>query len=100
MSGFLLPDDDDDLTRPFWDGCREGELRVQRFKESGAFVWPPRPMDPRTRSLEYEGVLMSGRGKVWSFVIPHPSLLPSYMVFGPSNVLSVIASTNQKIRLA
>jgi len=89
MSGFLLPDDTDELTMPFWEGCREGELRVQRFKESGELVWPPRPMDPRTRSLEYEWVPMSGRGTVWSFVVPHPPLLPAYAPTNGANAMTV-----------
>ena len=99
MSGFLLPEADDELTMPFWEGCRNGQLLVQRFKESGALVWPPRPMDPRTRGLEYEWVPMSGRGKVWSFVIPHPPLLPAYAEFAPYNVIVVELDEDPLIRM-
>ena len=56
---------------PYWEYCGKGELRVQRFKESGAYVWPPRPMDPHTRSLEYEWVPMSGRAPHFS---PRPRI--------------------------
>ena len=96
---YPLPDLDDPIMRPFWDGCRDGELRVQRFKESGEYVWPPRPMDPRTRSLDYEWVPMSGRGKVWSFVIPHPPLLPAYTDFAPYNVIVVELDEDPKLRM-
>ena len=59
MSDFLLPVDDDELTQPFWEGCAQGELRMQRFTASGRYCWPPRPMDPVSRTLDYEWVPVS-----------------------------------------
>jgi uncharacterized OB-fold protein len=56
-------------------------------------------MDSRTRSLEYEWVPMSGRGKVWSFVVPHPPLLPAYAEFAPYNVIVVELDEDPKIRM-
>jgi uncharacterized OB-fold protein len=99
MSGYLLPVDDDPITEPFWEGCRNGELLVQRFTESGALVWPPRPMDSRTRSLKYEWVPMSGRGTIWSFVVAHPPLLPAYAEFAPYNVIVVALDEDPTIRM-
>ena len=99
MSGFLLPTDDDELTQPFWDGCKRGELLMQRFTESGRMVWPPRPMDSTTRSLAYEWVPVSGRGTVWSFTIPHPPLLPAYTDLAPFNVIVVALDEDPTLRM-
>ena len=46
MTDFLLPVDDDELTQPFWEGCAQGELRMQRFTASGRYCWPPPSLSP------------------------------------------------------
>jgi uncharacterized OB-fold protein len=99
MPGFLLPVDDDPLTQPFWEGCKRGELLVQRFTASGNLVWTPRPMDPQSRTLEYEWVPMSGKATVWSYVIPHPPLLPAYSDLAPFNVIVVALDDDPQIRM-
>ena len=38
---------------------------------------------------------MSGRGTVWSFIVPHPPLLPAYAEVAPYNVV-VVASTRTR----
>lgn len=99
MTDFLLPDDSDELTLPFWEGCRRGELLVQRFTASGHRCWPPRPMDPVSRTLEHEWVPVSGRGTVWSVAIPHPPLLPAYTEFAPYNVVVVELEEDPTLRM-
>lgn len=99
MSGFLLPVDDDPLTQPFWEGCKRGELLVQRFRASGRLVWTPRPMDPWSRTLEYDWVPVSGRGTIWSYVVPHPPLLPAYAELAPYNVVLVALEEDPTIRM-
>lgn len=99
MSEFLLPVDDDPLTQPFWEGCARGELLIQRFTASGRLVWTPRPMDPHSRTLEYEWVPMSGTATIWSYVIPHPPLLPAYSDVAPFNVIVVALDDDPTIRM-
>jgi len=65
-------------TRFFWDGAREGELRIQRCTACGALRHPPRPMCPECRSLEWDFAVASGRGTVYSFVVPHHPPLPAF----------------------
>lgn len=99
MSEFLLPVDDDPLTQPFWEACARGELRMQRFTASGRYCWPPRPMDPVSRTLEYEWVPVSGLGTVWSVAIPHPPLLPAYTDVAPYNVVVVQLDEDPALRM-
>lgn len=89
MSEFLLPDLDDNNALPFWEGCALGELRVQRCAACHHVTHPPRPMCPSCRSIDREWVATSGRGRVWSFVVPHPPLLPAYSSLAPYNVVVV-----------
>ena len=42
---------------------------------------------------------MSGRGTIWSFVVPHPPLLPDYAELAPYNVLVVALDEDPTLRL-
>ena len=90
---------DDPLTRPFWDGCARGELLVPRFTVSGNVVWPPRPMDPVSRTLEHEWVRATGEATIWSFVVAHPPLLPAYAEFAPYPVVVVELTDHPAVRM-
>ena len=97
--GFLVPDIDDPVSGPFWEGCARGALLVQRFTASGNMVIPPRPMDPVSRTLAHEWVEMSGRGTIWSYAVPHPPLLPAYAELAPYNVVVVALDEDPALRL-
>jgi len=97
-TGFLLPDTDDDEGAPFWVGTAAGELRVQRCANCGLLRMPPRPMCPRCRSLDNTWDAMSGRGTIWSFVVPHRPLLPAYGELAPYNVIVVTIDEDPAIR--
>jgi uncharacterized OB-fold protein len=59
-------------TRHFWDGCKEGELRLQRCSTCGGGAYfPPRPFCPKCGSREVEVFPASGRAVLWSYVINH-----------------------------
>jgi uncharacterized protein len=62
----------------FWEGVKSGELRLQRCRGCGKLRHPPRPMCPDCHSLEWSSEKASGRGTVYSYVIPrHPPAPPS-----------------------
>jgi uncharacterized OB-fold protein len=72
MSDRLAPTTTPD-TKFFWDGLRDGKLLIQRCTGCRALRHPPRPMCPRCNSLEWDAIEASGRGTVYSFVMPrHP----------------------------
>jgi uncharacterized OB-fold protein len=89
----------DDITKPFWDGTAVGELRMQKCGSCGALRFPPRPMCPQCQSLAIEWEAMSGRGAVWSFVVPHPPLLPAFMPVAPYNVIVVALDEDPTLRI-
>jgi uncharacterized OB-fold protein len=62
-------------TQFFWDGCKDGRLLIQRCDGCGTLRHPPRPMCPQCHSLERTAIEASGRGTVYSFVMPrHPAM--------------------------
>jgi uncharacterized OB-fold protein len=94
----LLPLVDDDAA-PFWEGCRRGVLRMQRCGESGRLIFPPRATSPFAPRVAPEWTEVSGRGSVWSFVVPHPPLLAQFASLAPYNVIAVALEEDPKIRL-
>jgi uncharacterized protein len=98
IAGVPLPLADDD-SKPFWEAAHAGELRIQACVACGRLRMPPRPMCPWCLSLEAEWRLMSGRGTVWSYAVPHPPLLPAFTDQAPYNVVVVALDEDATIRL-
>lgn len=64
-------------TRHFWDGCKEGELRLQRCTDCTHSYFPPRPFCPKCASRNVEVYKASGKAFLYSFIInhrPHPGM--------------------------
>lgn len=94
----LLPTVDED-SAPFWEGARAGELRAQRCADCGRLRFPPRPMCPGCQSTGSAWIALSGRGAIWSFVVPHPPLLPQFSSLAPYNVVLVQLDEDPTLRL-
>ncbi|CQD13316.1 putative nucleic-acid-binding protein containing a Zn-ribbon [Mycobacterium europaeum] len=65
-------------TEFFWNGLRENKLLIQRCGGCGRLRHPPRPMCPHCRSLDWDTVESSGRGTVYSYVMPHEPKFPFF----------------------
>ena len=61
----------DPVTKPFWDGLKQGELRIQRCSACGDAVFYPRVGCPSCGSRALEWITASGRGTVHAFTIAH-----------------------------
>ena len=55
----------------FWEGVEQGELRIQRCSACQELRHPPRPSCPRCYSFDWDSVLASGNGEVYSFIVHH-----------------------------
>jgi len=58
-------------TQHFWDGCKAGELRLQRCTDCKDAYFPPRPFCPKCGSRSVEEFKATGRGFLYSYVINH-----------------------------
>jgi uncharacterized OB-fold protein/acyl dehydratase len=72
----------------FWEGVDRGELLIQRCTSCGQLRHPPRPMCPNCQSLDWDAVTATGKGEVFSFIIPH---YPQVPFFEYPYVVAVIA---------
>ncbi|MEW1779255.1 OB-fold domain-containing protein [Streptomyces sp. NPDC086777] len=84
---------------PFWEYAARGELRVQACADCGEPRFPPRPCCPHCQSFASGWRPMSGRGRIWSYVVPHPPLLPEYAAQAPYNVVVVELDDAPRVRL-
>jgi uncharacterized OB-fold protein len=70
------------LSKPYWDGCREGELHFQRCDTCGTIPARPGPICPHChgRSLSWER--SAGAGSLYSWTVvwrpQHPSFTVPY----------------------
>jgi uncharacterized OB-fold protein len=44
-------------------------------------------------------VVVSGRGTIWSFVLPHPPLIPQFSDLAPYNVILVALDEDPAVRM-
>jgi uncharacterized OB-fold protein len=58
-------------TQHFWDGCKSGELRLQRCTACQKSYFPPRPFCPECGSRSVEVYSASGKAILYSYVINH-----------------------------
>ncbi len=67
---FLYPEITE-VNRPYWDGLKEGELRIQRCKDCGRSWLPARRYCPDCLSESTFWVAAMGKGRVLSWVVYH-----------------------------
>jgi uncharacterized protein len=60
----------------FWEGVRDGELRIQSCADCGLLRHPPGPMCPHCRSTGRSYAVASGEGTLYSYVVHHHPPVP------------------------
>jgi hypothetical protein len=76
-------------TRPFWDGVRKHELRLQRCRPCGEHFFYPRAACPRCLSPDFEWRVASGRGTLHTFTVVHRGARG--FPLGPPYVIAMVA---------
>jgi uncharacterized OB-fold protein len=76
LQGLPLPVPDAD-TKPFWDGTARDELLVQRCMSCSTWTWQPRPVCSVCGSLELAWTPVAGSGRVITWTVPRPPVLPA-----------------------
>ena len=98
MSSPPRPVPDPDVSgAPFWEAAARHELVLQTCASCGTIRHPPRPMCAVCNSMEYTFEQASGRGRIWSWVIAHAPVLPSFAEKVPYNV--VVVELDEGVRM-
>ena len=77
------------LNRPYWDGLKERELRMQKCDGCGLIWFPPSPLCPNCWSRKFAWTKLSGRGRINSWVVFHQAYFRSFENDVPYNVVEV-----------
>lgn len=89
----------DETNAPFWNGCREGVLRLQQCPVSRRLIFPPRPVNPWSPRHKAVWTEVSGRGTIWSVIEPHAPLMLDFTLLAPYNAIVVALEEDPTIRL-
>ena len=65
-------------SKPFWDGCKDHQLRFQKCKNCSFVRWPAAIICPECSSSDTEWIVASGKGKIYSFVVYHVAYHPAF----------------------
>jgi len=76
-------------SEPYWEYCAKQELRMQKCKKCGHVRFPPSVICPKCWSMEHEWVRLSGRGKVYTWVVFHHAFYPGFADDVPYNTAIV-----------
>ncbi len=68
-----LPDSD---SRLYWEGLKQGELRIQRCDTCARHVFYPRSICPHCSSQQLSWVTASGKGTIYSYTVVHQAYGP------------------------
>ena len=83
-----LPNPTED-SEAYWEAAKAGKLVVSGCTACGHKFLPPARMCPKCWSLDVSWVEVSGRAKLWSFIIVHRPQHPGFQNDVPYNVAIV-----------
>jgi uncharacterized OB-fold protein len=66
------------VTKPFWDGCAEGELRYQRCTACRTPIFNPALVCRVCTSRDLRWEVSAGHGTVYSYTICHRPMTPKF----------------------
>ena len=67
-----------ELTEPFWEGTKRGELLIPRCSFCDEFFWYPREACPRCLQANWEWAPVSGRARLHTYTIVHQPAHPGF----------------------
>jgi uncharacterized OB-fold protein len=100
-----------DFNRPFWEGTRVGEFRLQHCNHCGNIWAPNGPVCPKCFSEDYRWDRMSGTGKIATWVVFHKLYhkafsrdVPYNVAFiqldeGPRIIANVVGVENEELKI-
>lgn len=91
----------DELTAPFWEAARRGELALYRCADCQTFTHPPVPICPSCTSTDprFEAVPVAGTGQIESWTILHQAFLPGFAQDLPLCLVDVAVDDADGVRL-
>ncbi len=106
MSTTYLPDGlpvpttaPDGLADPYWQGTREGKLRIQRCRGCSAWQWGPEWICHRCHAFDLGWEDIAGQGVIYSYMRPHHPVHTALAGHGPYIVVLVELPAYGNVRM-
>jgi uncharacterized protein len=77
------------VSAPYWEGCRQGELRLQTCSDCGQVQHPPRVHCHHCRASRLHWRAVSGRGRIESYTWVHMPLSEAWAAETPYALVMV-----------
>jgi uncharacterized OB-fold protein len=74
------------LNRPFFEAAKRGELALQRCDRCGQRWFPPAGNCPNCLCTQFTWAPVSGRGRLWSWIVMHQKYFAAFEADLPYNV--------------
>ena len=65
-------------TFPFWEGCRQHELKFQQCHDCGHVRWPPATLCPQCLSTQTTRLTSKGFGRIYTYAVYHVAYHPGF----------------------
>ncbi len=99
-SGLPIPvAENDGLSAPYWEGLREGVIRVQKCGGCGVLQWGPEWICHQCHSFDLGWSEVAGRGRVYSWERSWHPVHPALREHGPYIVVLVELEDTDGLRM-
>ena len=89
----------DGLSQPYWDGTRQGKLRVQKCRGCNAWQWGPEWICHHCRSFDMGWEQIDGKGRIYSWERAWHPVHPALKGHGPYIIVLVELPQYGNIRM-
>lgn len=96
---FPLPDVSDARTAPFFERAARGELVIPRCDACGALCWYPADACAACRGTAFTWIVMSGRGRLFSWAVVRRAFLPAFEEMVPFVTALVALDEDPAVRI-
>jgi uncharacterized OB-fold protein len=98
-------------TTPYWEGCRQHQLRIQRCSDCGQYQFFPRLYCSRCFGERVEWVNATGRASVLSYTVVRRPVSPAYadeipyvvalvrLEEGPQMMTNIVECTPEEVKI-
>ena len=79
----------DEISGPFFDGAREGQLMLQHCSPCDGWSFPVRERCPHCFAASLQWRAASGKGTLYTFAVMHQVMNPGFAGAAPYNVCQI-----------
>jgi uncharacterized OB-fold protein len=84
------------VSEPYWEAAKQHRLMAQKCQQCGGLWAPPTAVCEGCLSPDLDWIELSGKGKVWSYIIMHQLYYPAFADDIPYNIAVIRSDEGPK----